>query len=153
MNLSITPVNFNNYSAARNCRNNNQSQNFEALPVTVFRHPAETGDVLRAFEKRDKVIDVFTGVLEEAAKRLGINTDKMAEEGFSLVAIPKFRHSSKMRVDLVDKHHDVVTFSRHNKPITANISSASLNGNPYGLASSEAEDFAYMLKRARLGKD
>lgn len=153
MNLSITPVNFNNYSATRNCRNNNQSQNFEALPVTVFRHPAETRDVLKAFEKRDKVIDVFTGVLEEAAKRLGINTDKLAEEGFSLVAIPKFRHSSKMRVELVDKNCDVVTFSRHNQPVSANISDATLNGIPYGLAHSEAENFAYMLRNARLGKN
>ncbi len=154
MNLSISPINFNNHSAAQNCRrNNNQTQNFQALPITVFQHPAESRDVIKAFERRDRVIDVFCGVLEETAKRIGLDTDKMAEKGFSLEFIPKFRSSSKMRVSLVDKKHDVVTFARHQKPITTNVSDSSFLDEPYGVARQEAENIAYMIKAAKLTRE
>ena len=57
MNLSITPVNFNNYSAAQNSKN--QSQNFGAIQARVFRHPEDGKDILYAFRKRDMVVDKF----------------------------------------------------------------------------------------------
>lgn len=154
MNLSISPISFNNYSATQNYRrNNNQTQNFQALPITVFQHPAESRDVIKAFEKRDKVVDVFSGVFEEISKRIGIDTNKMAENGFSLEFIPKFRSSSKMRVSLVDKKHDIVTCGRHQKPITTNISATPFMDEPYGIARQEAENLAYMIKAAKLNQN
>lgn len=135
MNLSITPISFKNTT---NCkRNNNQAQNFEALPIRVFRHPEVGADVLNAAVKRDKVVDKFMGKVEELAKKVGINTDKFAEEGYSVEFIPKFPFSSKMSAALKDKGRNIVKVDE--QPLMVNIR----RGNEF----EEAENFTNMLQR------
>ncbi len=140
MNLSITPINFN---TTANCkRNNNQAQNFEALPIRVFRHPEVGADVLNAAVKRDKVVDKFMGKVEELSKKIGINTDKFAEEGYSVEFIPKFPFSSKMSAALKDKGRNIVKFGETQQPLMVNIR----RGNEF----EEAENFTNMLQLINL---
>lgn len=144
MNLSITPVNVrNNYSATPNCkRNNNQAQNFEGLQARVFRHPEDGKDILKVFEKRDKVVDRFMCKLEEVAQQLGVNTNKMEEQGYSVEFVPKFAFSSKMSAILKNKDQNIVQGKDH-LPVMTNIH----RGNEF----EKAEEFANILKDENFG--
>lgn len=144
MNLSITPVNFNNYSATQNCkRNNNQTQNFEALRIRVFSHPEEGSDLLNARRKRDMLADRFTARFEEIAEKIGVNTNKMDEQGYSLEFIPKFAFSSKMSAILKNKDQNIVQGSDR-LPLMVDVKR--------GYEFERAEEFAYMLKDAKLDR-
>lgn len=141
MNLSITPVNFNNYSAAQNSKN--QSQNFGAIQARVFRHPEDGKDILYAFRKRDMVVDKFLAKFEEVAESLGINTDKMTEQGYSLEFVPKFAFSSKMSAMLKNKSQNFVP-GKDRLPIMVDLK----RGNEL----SQAEELAYVIQGANLDK-
>ncbi len=141
MNLSITPVNFNNYSAAKNC--NNQSQKFEGLQARVFRHPEDGRDILNAIRKRDMVVDRFLAKFEEVAETLGVNTDKMDQQGYSLEFVPKFAFSSKMSAMLKNKSQNFVE-GRDRLPIMVDLK----RGNEL----EQAEELAYVIKGANLDK-
>lgn len=145
MTLTITPVKFNNYSATQNYRkNNNQNQNFEGLPVRVFCHPEEGRDILNSVRKRDIIVDRFTAKLEEVAQQIGINTNKMDEQGYSVEFIPKFAFSSKMSAILKNKEQNIVQCSDR-APLMIDIRR--------GTELNQAEEFAYMLKDAHLDRN
>jgi len=140
MNLSITPINFNNYSTTQNCRRNNQTQNFESLRVRVFRHPEEGKDILNTIRKRDMVVDRFTAKFEEIAEKIGVNTNKMDEQGYSVEFIPKFAFSSKMSAILKNKEQNIVQ-GTDRLPLMIDLK----RGNEFD----QAEEFAHMIKDAK----
>lgn len=81
MNLSITPINFNNqYSGTRNCRkNNNQNQDFGALRIKL--NNTTSNRIPRA---TDEILETFLGHFEAFAKKIGVDTDKLTKKGLCL---------------------------------------------------------------------
>ena len=141
MNLSITPVQFNKpYTTSCNCKRKSQ-QSFQALPVEIRRLPGEKELPLNVLSKRDKAVDAFTGVVEAVASRLGINTQKLEKEGYSVEFMPKFKFSSKMKASLKNKQQEVVLTTTQ-KPIVVDMSRDD--------ASHPAKQFVHLLSDANL---
>lgn len=136
MSLSIAPIGFNNtYTNKIQNKNNNRLQNFEALPIQVLKHPEDGKDVLKTFVKRDKVVDLFMCKVEEMAKKIGINTDAMKDEGYAMEFVPRFAFSSKMTAALKNKNQEVVQSINVRK----------------GDEIEQAEKFVEKLKETKLG--
>lgn len=143
MNLSITPVNFNNYSAAQNCKNNNSQQNFEGLTARLLRHSSETPKEIintKTVQHRDMIIDRVMARLEETAKLIGLNTEKLEQRGLILDFIPEERYSTRMTAFLKDKSGNVV--QNEGRPIYAKVK----RGNELD----QGENLAYDIKGLNL---
>lgn len=76
MNLAITPVGVNNTYSHQNY-NRNSNQNFGALQAQ-FRPQA------RIARNADIILDKFLYHFESAAKRIGLDTEKLEKKGYSL---------------------------------------------------------------------
>lgn len=99
MNLAVTPVKFNNYSATQNCKKNNSQQNFEAIPAKLFTHSSESAEAMlntATVRQRDILIDRFLGALELTAKEIGFDTEKLAKKGYMLEFHPEDPYSTRM---------------------------------------------------------
>ncbi len=111
MNLAVTPVKFNNYSATQNCKNNNSQQNFEGIQARLLRHSSEkASDMIntRTVTHRDMIIDRVLYSLEETAKKIGLNTDKLEKKGITIDFIPEESFSTRMTAFVKDKEGNVV---------------------------------------------
>ncbi|MCM1009746.1 MAG: hypothetical protein NC390_02550 [Fusobacterium sp.] len=99
MNLAVTPVKFNNYSATQNCKKNNSQQNFEAIPAKLLTHASESAEAMlntSTVRKRDMLIDGFLAALEHTAKEIGFDTEKLATKGYMLEFRPNATYSTSM---------------------------------------------------------
>lgn len=142
MNLSITPVRFNNNSQYNN--RNNKTQNFEALTdlVKIRKHPQESGDILRAItRKRDAAIDRFVMRMQDVANEMGLNTKKLEEEKFSLEFIPEDPFSRNMVAILNNKQNQIVR-TAEGLPFCTTIQR--------GDAIDKADVFVSMMKDAKI---
>lgn len=142
MNLAVTPVKFNNYSATQNCKNNSQ-QNFEGLTAKLLRHSTESkAEMLNSntVKHRDMIIDRTMHALEEVAKKIGLNTEKLEQRGLTLDFIPEERYSTRMTAFLKDKSGNVV--QNEGRPIYAKVK----RGNELD----QGENLAYDIKGLNL---
>lgn len=142
MNLSITPVKFNNYSATQNCKNNSQ-QNFEGLPAQLLRHSSETAEEVlntNTVRHRDMIIDRVMSKLEETARAIGLDTEKLEQRGLMLDFIPEERYSTRMTAFLKDKDGNVV--QNEGRPIFAKVKR--------GTELDQGENLAYDIKGLNL---
>lgn len=89
------------------------------------------------------VVDRFLAKFEEVAETLGVNTDKMDQQGYSLEFVPKFAFSSKMSAMLKNKSQNFVE-GRDRLPIMVDLK----RGNEL----EQAEELAYVIKGANLDK-
>ncbi len=136
MNLAVTPVKFNNYSATQNCKRNNSQQNFEALPVKLTPLKEEIGKLITPARKRDMVIDRFQYHFEKTVEKLGLKSEKLEKEGYILDFIPEYPNSSKMTAFLKDKKGNIVQ-DKEGIPVMTKVRS--------GLEESVGEEFAHQL--------
>lgn len=139
MNLAVTPVKFNNYSATQNCKNNSQ-QNFGALQLKLSKLKEEAGSLVTPTRKRDIILDIFSYHFENTVKKLGLKSEKLEKDGYILDFIPDFPHSSKMTAFLKDNTGNIV--QHEGRPVYTKIRS--------GMEESVAEDFAYQLNDINL---
>lgn len=144
MNLSITPVRFNNNSSYNYNNKNNKTQNFEALTdlVKVHKHPKESGDILRSITRtRDTLVDRFVMKMQDLAATTGYNTKALEENQFSLEFIPKQPYSRKM-VAILTNGQDQIVRTSEGFPFSTTLK----RGNEL----EQAEEFVEMMKDAKL---
>lgn len=139
MNLAVTPVKFNNYSATQNCKNNSQ-QNFGTLQVKLTPLKEEMGKLITPARKRDIVIDKFSYYFEKTVEKLGLRSERLEKDGYLLDFIPEYPHSTKMTAFLKDKTGNVV--QNEGIPVMTKIRS--------GMEEQVGEEFAYQLKDINL---
>ncbi len=139
MNLAVTPVKFNNYSATQNCKNNSQ-QNFGALQVKLSQLKEEAGSLIIPTRKRDIVLDIFSYHFEKTVEKLGLKSEKLERDGYVLDFIPEFPHSTKMTAFLKDKTGNIV--QNEGIPVYTKIRS--------GMEEQVGEEFAHQLKDINL---
>lgn len=142
MNLSITPVRFNNNPSYNN--KNNKTQNFEALTdlIKVRKHPQEGGDLLRTLTRtRDAAIDRFVMRIQDVAKEMGLNAKKLEEEKFSFEFIPENPFDRKM-VAILNNSQDQIVRTAEGLPFCTTIQR--------GDEIEKADVFVNMMKDAKI---
>ena len=144
MNLAVTPVKFNNYSATQNCKNNNSQQNFEGMTAKLLTHVKENPEAMlntSTVKHRDMIIDRTMHALEEVAKKIGLNTDKLEQRGMTLDFHPEECYSTRMTAFLKDKDGKCVT-NEAGCPIFAKVKR--------GTELDQGENLAYDIKGLNL---
>ncbi len=117
MNLAIGPINCKaNCSQTQNCRKNSQ-QNFDGLKSRLLPHATEKqSDIVNTFvvKKRDILIDKFIGHFDNAAKKIGLNTENLEKKGYHADFVPEYPNSSKLIMIFKDAKDGIVSNAQKN---------------------------------------